>query len=229
MLPWIALGPLFLRESEAGRDRLETALRSARERGAIGTLPFVLCLIARDQATTDRWRQADATYREAIALARETDQRTWLAFGLAGIAWLQARQGREAECRMHAQEALGLAEALGARLFALWSLSALGELELGLGRPEAAIEQFERQRQVADAGTVTDVDLWPAAEMVEAYARLDRDDEARALTASFHARGDCQGTALVAGAGAPLRGAHRPCGHVRRALRGGAAPAPADA
>ncbi len=101
LLPWIALGPIFLRESEAGRDRLEAALRSARERGAIGTLPFVLALIARDQATTDRWRQADATYREAIALARETDQRTWLAFGLAGIAWLQARQGREAECRMH--------------------------------------------------------------------------------------------------------------------------------
>ena len=84
LLPWIALGPIFLRESETGRDRLEAALRSARERGAIGTLPFVLALIARDQATTDRWRQADATYREAIALARETDQRTWLAFGLAG-------------------------------------------------------------------------------------------------------------------------------------------------
>ena len=42
LLPWIALGPLFLRESEAGRHRLDAALRSARERGAIGTLPFVL-------------------------------------------------------------------------------------------------------------------------------------------------------------------------------------------
>jgi DNA-binding CsgD family transcriptional regulator len=193
LLPWIALGPIFLRESETGRARLETALRSARERGAIGTLPFVLALIARDQATTDRWRQADATYREAIALARETDQRTWLAFGLAGISWLQARQGREAECRTCSHEALGLAEALGARLPALWSLSALGELELGLGRPEAAIEQFQRQRQVADAGTVTDVDLWPAAEMVEAYVRLDRDDEAHALTASFHAAAAAKG------------------------------------
>ena len=58
--------------------------------------------VARDQAASDRWRLGEATYREAIALARETDQRTWLAFGLSGLAWLQARQGREAECRAHA-------------------------------------------------------------------------------------------------------------------------------
>src|SRR4029077_6080830 len=146
-----------------------------------------------DQATTDRWRQADATYREAIALARETDQRTWLACGLAGIAWLEARQGRDSECRTHAEEALALAQALGARLPALWSLSALGELELGLGRPEAAIQQFDNQRLVAEAGTVTDGDLWPAAELVEAYARLDRDDEARALTVAFHAAAAAKG------------------------------------
>ncbi|HEX3802816.1 MAG TPA: AAA family ATPase [Solirubrobacteraceae bacterium] len=193
LLPWMALGPLFLRESERVHARLETALHSAREHGGIGTLPFVLNLIARDQATTDRWRLADATYREAVTLARETDQRTWLAFALSGLAWLLAREGRADECQAHAEEALQLAEDLGARLPALWSLSALGDLELALGQPEAAIEQFERQHRLAQAHTISDVDLWPAAELVEAYVRLGREGHARALTTAFHAAAGVKG------------------------------------
>ena len=82
-----------------GRSLLEHALQTARARAAVGALPFVLNLIARDQATTDRWAVAEATYHEAIGLARESGQQTELAFGLAGLAWLQARRGREQECR----------------------------------------------------------------------------------------------------------------------------------
>ena len=55
LIPWLAVGPLFLRESGAGRSLLEHALKTARARAAVGALPFVLNLIARDQATTDRW------------------------------------------------------------------------------------------------------------------------------------------------------------------------------
>ncbi|MDE3133896.1 MAG: helix-turn-helix transcriptional regulator, partial [Acidobacteriota bacterium] len=188
LLPWLAWGPMFLRdESQAGRARLARVLSSARERAAIGALPLMLGLAARDQATTDRWRLSEATYREAIVLARESEQRAWLGLALAGLAWLQARQGREHECRANAAEALGLAETLEARLYALWSLSALGELELALGRPQAALEQFERQRRLADAAAIRDVDLWPAAEMVEAHLRLGRDADARELSAAFQA------------------------------------------
>ena len=107
LLPWLAdRRRSSLREAETGRALLEHALDAARARAAIGALPFVLNLIARDQATTDRCAIAEATYREAIALARESGQRTALAFGLAGLAWLEARRGREDECRAHAAEAL---------------------------------------------------------------------------------------------------------------------------
>ena len=137
---------------------------AARERAAIGTLPLVLDLIARDQATSDRWRLGEATYREAITLARESDQRTCLAFGLAGLAWLQARQGREPECRANAAEALALAEELGARCTALWSLTALGELELALGRPEPGDRAVRAPARPRGRDTrIRDVDLWPAA------------------------------------------------------------------
>ena len=113
LIPWLALGPLMLREADAGRSLLEPVLRTARARAAVGALPFVLNLIARDQATTDRWAIAGATYQEAIGLARESGQQTELAFGLAGLAWLQARRGREQECRRCAAEALRLSARTG--------------------------------------------------------------------------------------------------------------------
>src|SRR5579875_2838089 len=99
LLPWLAVAPIILRDATAGRRLLADALKGARARSAIGTLPFVLTLVALDHATTDRWDLAAATYREAIGLAREGDQRTVLAFGLSGLVRLLARRGDEAECR----------------------------------------------------------------------------------------------------------------------------------
>lgn len=193
LAPWIAFGPLFLRDLGGGRRHLERALQSAREHGGIGTLPLVLGLIGRDQATSARSRLAEATYREAIALARESDQRTWLAYTLAALAWLLARQGREAECRTGAAEALRLGDELGAHLATLWALSALGELELAGGRAAEAVAQLEAQRRVAAAHAISDVDLWPAAELVEAHLRLGAEAPARALTAAFHAAAEAKG------------------------------------
>ncbi len=117
LIPWLAVGPLFLREAGTERSLLEPVLRTARARTAVGALPFILNLIARDQATTDRWAIAEATYQEAINLARESGQQTELTFGLAGLAWLQARRGREQECRRCAAEALRLSAELGTRLY----------------------------------------------------------------------------------------------------------------
>ena len=107
---------------------------TARARAAVGALPFVLNLIARDQATTDRWAVAEATYQEAIGLARESGQQTELTFGLAGLAWLQARRGRESRSAGPAPPRRSTsASELGTRLFEIWATAALGELELGLG------------------------------------------------------------------------------------------------
>lgn len=106
LVHWVVVGPVFLRESGVGRPLIEHALRTARARSAVGVLPFALNLVARDQATPDRWAVAESTYQEAIELARESGQKVKLAFGLAGLAWLQGRRGRERECRACAAEAL---------------------------------------------------------------------------------------------------------------------------
>jgi DNA-binding CsgD family transcriptional regulator len=185
LIPWLALGPLFLRQTGAGRPLLEHALRTARAHAAVGALPFVLNLIARDQAATDHWAVAGATYQEAIALARESGQQAQLAFGLAGFAWLQARRGREQECRAGAAEALSHCRELGIRLYEIWATAALGELELGLGNAAKAAGHFEHQQQLLRECGITDVDLWPAAELTDAYTRLGLDDQAQQEAAEY--------------------------------------------
>jgi DNA-binding CsgD family transcriptional regulator len=193
LMPWLAVGPLFLRETGAGRTLLADALRTARDRAAVGALPYLLNLIARDQSVTDRWAVAEATYLEAIDLARESGQQAGLAFGLAGLAWLQARRGRERECRDRAAEALHLCRDLGTRLYEIWATAALGDLELGLGDAARAAVHFERQQQVLAELAITDADLSPAAELTEAYTRLGRDDEAREVSATFTAAAQAKG------------------------------------
>src|SRR5205823_1806198 len=69
---WAALGPLWLREAEAGRSLYERALELVRSRTALGALPELLVHVARDWATTTEWSSAQAAYAEGIALARET-------------------------------------------------------------------------------------------------------------------------------------------------------------
>lgn len=185
LLPWLAVGPIFLRHSGAGRSLLEHALTSVRERTALGALPFLLCLIARDEATTDRWAIAESTYREAIELARESAQLTDLGFGLMGLAWLQARRGRVEECRACVAETRALCVRLGTRMDEVWANAALGELELSLGDAGRAVEHFECQRLLLDELAITDVDISPAAELVDAYIRVGRLDDAAGVAAEF--------------------------------------------
>jgi len=185
LLPWLTLGPIFLRKADVGRSALAEALETARVRAALGELPFVLFLLARDQATSDRWAVAEATYQEAIGISRETDQRTDLGFGLAGLAWLQARRGREDETRALAAAAIEVSGEVGARLYEVWANAALGELALGLGDAARAAEHFEDQRRLVRALGITDVDLSPAAELVDAYVRLGRVNDAELVAAQF--------------------------------------------
>lgn len=209
LLPWLAVGPIFLRAASAGRRLLADALEGARARSAIGALPLVLNLVALDHATTDRWDLAAVTYREAIELARESDQQTDLVFGLSGLARLLARRGEQAECRAAGAEALALCQRLGTRLHELWVFDALAMLELGPGAAGRALEELERQRQVLEQCGLTDPDISPLPELVDALMRLGRRTEAEECAAEFAAdaaakRGSwslaraCRGEGLVA-------------------------------
>src|SRR4051794_5275977 len=206
LLVWAAIGPLFLREAEAGRALIERAFAGARANVAVGVLPSLLHILARDQATTDRWAEAEASYDEAIRLARETGQRVELGAALAGLAWLEARQGREEAGRAHAEEATALCDDLGVGLYGIWAIQALGDLELGLGNPAAAIEHYERQVRALEQRGIADVDLVPGPELVDAHLRLGQADEAAAAAGAFAARADAKGQPWALARAARCRG-----------------------
>jgi DNA-binding CsgD family transcriptional regulator len=187
-LPSAALTAVFLRDAETGRRLIDRSIATAREHTAIGVLPRLLHRLARDESMSDRWPEAEADFHEAIRLARETEQRSELAAGLAGLAWFDGRRGREDDCRIHATESRALCVELGIGFYELWTYTALGELELGLGRPDAAAAHFEAQESRAAELGIDDVDMSPAPELVDCYLRLRRPDDAHAAAAEHEAR-----------------------------------------
>jgi DNA-binding CsgD family transcriptional regulator len=185
---WVLVGPLFLRESESGRQLVQQAVDDTRALAAVGSLPHLLFHIARDEATTDQWERAEADYNEAVDLARELGQTTELALALAGLAWLEARLGREATCRRHVHEALDLCIPHDVMLGSAWAQFALGELELGLGRVEQAAQTFSALSSFLSELRFRDVDLSPGPELVEALVRAGRVGEAAEQAALYCAQ-----------------------------------------
>jgi DNA-binding CsgD family transcriptional regulator len=166
-----ALGPLWLREAEPGASLVDRAVAVARREGALGVLPFALALAARFAATSDRPAIGRSLYEEAIGLARETRQAMPLCGALAGLASIQARQGESDACEAGASEAIALSDRHNLGLFRVWVLDALVELELGLGRLEEAVKRLEEKQRTLAERRVTDPDLSPAPELVEAHVR----------------------------------------------------------
>ncbi|HEY5879303.1 MAG TPA: AAA family ATPase [Nakamurella sp.] len=190
---WRTVGALWLREAHTGRRLLAEAVEDRRALADLGELPSLLFYRAVDHAATGRWERAAADYTEAIALAREFDQITLLAMSLAGLARVQARSGRSAECRTHADEALAICAARTIRMGLSWSRLAIGDLELSLGRAEAAAAEYALVDEWLTVTGIADVDLAPGPDRVEALLRLGHDRAARAVTADYGLRAERKG------------------------------------
>ncbi len=190
---WTLVGPLFLRETGQARRRMDDAVRLVRAKSAVGMLPFLLSLVARDDATSDRWQDAEAGYTEAIRLAAETGHTTDRALALSGLAWLEARQGREAQCRGHAATALRIGTANRVHLARVWASHALADLEAALGNAVAAATAYESLQRMLGELHVTDADLWPAPELVECYRQSGSLDRMLPQAQDFLARATAKG------------------------------------
>ncbi len=189
LLAFTAAGCAWLRD-ETSHALAERVLEQARAETAVGILPVLLLPVARIHAAGGEVGRAQAEYHEAIGLAREAGQLTDLAMLLAGLAGLEARQGRDRECREHAAEARSVAST---GMHELWALAALGTLELGLGNAPAAVAFLEDLDALLAERVVGDADLWPGPELVEAYLRLGRADDAARVAEAYDARARAKG------------------------------------
>ena len=203
---WLMFGPLYLREAGASRSLVRTALDTSRSQAAVGRLPGLLLLIARDGATTDRWAAAEADYAEAVDLAGELGQTTMLALSLAGLACLEARTGQVSACRAHAAQALALCDVHPLHTAWVWAQHALGELALTTGDVSGAIDTFTALEDRLVAIGRRDPDLSPAPERVEALLRTGRGEQARALADDYQARAAAKGLAWAMARAARTRG-----------------------
>lgn len=206
LAPWLVIGPLYLREEGTARAVIPTVVAHLRRRADLGVLPMLLFYVARDQATTDRWNDAAATYTEGVGLAREAGQASDLAAGLAGLAWLEARQGAVDACRAHAGEALDLATRLHLGFFRAWAMAALGDLALGSGDAQEALDAYLRLVELLVELGFGDVDVSPAADMVDALVRLDRAADAAPIVDDLARRAQEKGQPWSVARAARARG-----------------------
>ena len=116
------------------------AVRRSRERGLVSTLPQALNVEASQLVGRAQFDLAYAAAQESQRLVGDLGHRaTW---SVADLATIDAIRGDEQQAREHAAEAQDLVARSGARLVGRKTARALALLDLGLGRPSAALDRL---------------------------------------------------------------------------------------
>jgi DNA-binding CsgD family transcriptional regulator len=157
---------------------LQRATTLARESGAIDTLAQVLVVVALNGVFTGRTTVV-AEAGEGLALAREARLPTATTLCLAVLAWFAALRGDGQACRTYADEVTSMSRTSGnafARSITEWGVA---RLELGAGRTAEASTRLESLTHPQPGVIHPQVTLTSAHDLVEAYVRDGRHDEAR--------------------------------------------------
>ncbi len=171
----------WLEEYDAARGLIERAARTHRESGAFGDLAYVLFHLADLEFRTGRLPAAYAAAQEATRLARQAGTDQLLMADQTVLATVEAVMGRADDARTHATHALALAGATFNHTFVGRANAALGLLELSLGRAVEAVNALEIVERMMSASDVVEPSVleW-VPDLIEAYIRANRPDDARA-------------------------------------------------
>ena len=173
-------------EDERARFVLDDGVERARESSSLGVLPYGLHLLSLVEARRGELSAAAAAAAEANELAAALDQRGERLTALRVLEWAEAVLGRESECRGHIEEAAELKRGLGHDTY---ESAGQGMLELSLGRFNEAIANFEAHAQ--EVGPRIEADAFAprsfVADLIEAYVRAGRADEAREALETYQA------------------------------------------
>jgi DNA-binding CsgD family transcriptional regulator len=145
------------------------------------------------------WDAARADAGEAVRRARDTGQRTVLAFTLAVAGRLEAWTGGLRDAGAMLDEALDIADADGATGIAMHVWAARAELELEAGRPEGAVAAARRAAALEAGCGLAQLGaaLW-AGTLVEGLAEAGRTQEAATVVADLGGRWSRYGRAVAA-------------------------------
>lgn len=179
------------------RRLLARALAEQRADRALTDLIRATVAQAHLEQRLGRLAAARVTAHEAIALAEESGgTELWKAWALARLAQVDALLGREADGRAHAEQAIAIAQGAHDLETETYAVEALGRLELCLGRIPQSIVLLERAaaslRGAREAGYMP----W-APDLIEAYARAGRPDDAARELKELEARAVTDGRPWV--------------------------------
>jgi DNA-binding CsgD family transcriptional regulator len=191
---------------EPAREMLASTIDSARKRSALGTLPYALASLSELDFRTGNWAAAYANASEAVRIADEIDQQTTRSFSLACLALIEGAQGRENDCATHANDALRLAYPHIGSVVA-YANAALGLLELSCGKPDLAVQHLEQLRRRVNEHGLKDPAVIPwRADLIEAYVRVGRRDDAVRELAAFQEDAEATARRWALAAAARCRG-----------------------
>ncbi|MFC9997048.1 LuxR C-terminal-related transcriptional regulator [Nocardia sp. NPDC127526] len=164
---------LLIADIPAARDLSAALADDCRRRGAVGVLTRALQLQARTELVLGRLTAASAAATEGLGLAAESGHRASLIYQSTTLALLAAIRGDERQCAEFTAEPLE-------RYIApanVHAIAALSLLDLGIGRPDAAVDRLLTVLSGANRhGAIASI-----PDLVEAAHRTDRLAETRAV------------------------------------------------
>ena len=173
----------YLGECHAARELLEPLIERFRKDGSLLDLAKALAFLADAQYRMGRLASAEAAASESVALVSDAGLPFWECTALAALAVIEAMRGQHAECERHARRVLELAPQVGQRSATPYAWYALGLSALTTGRIERAIEAFVLSREIF-CGVPTLI-CCVEADLIDAYLRAGRVDDARELFLAF--------------------------------------------
>ena len=171
---------IWIEDWDAASRVLSRVLGAARAASAVSALIHPLAVQAHLDLRRGRWAAALAGASESAELAEDAGQLALLPQALAALVLVEAGLGHETDCRRHFARGLELSDDV-------YLHAGLGLLELGLGRIPEAIEALETgHRRMLQRGMGSAVvQLRP--DLIEAYVRAGRREEAEAVLARLEA------------------------------------------
>jgi DNA-binding CsgD family transcriptional regulator len=176
----------WLERDDVAAELLNAATSTARRNSAPAALLLPLTCHGELELRRGRWTAAAAEFEEAADLSAELAESVYAAYPLECLARLTAATGEEWRCRDYAARAMRLVARHHNEFGRLYIHSALGLLELGLGRPDAAVEALEQAAELAARSGLGEPNIvhWQP-DLIEAYAFSGRRAAALATLAEL--------------------------------------------